>query len=213
MKILNFGFSFLLVLSFIQCTSEVDPVEESSLTYNIGDVGPAGGIVFYDKGETIDGWRYIEVAPNEFEDVQWGCFDQPIVDARDRAIGAGQKNTNAIVTFHDNLDDYYNQPEVCSSSNDGSVAAKLCADYTFGGFEDWFLPSSDEFLEMYNVLHLNGLGDFSVDRWIYWSSTEFKNESAEGDNVAIATDFETGGQSFLCKDCGFVAIVRPVRYF
>lgn len=208
MKILKFSICFILVLSFMQCSSDEESVEESIITYNIGDIGPAGGIVFYDKGEIVDGWRYMEVAPNEFEEVQWGCFNQPIIESRDRTIGAGQKNTNAIITFHNNLDDYYNQPEVCSTSNDGSVAAKLCADYTFGGFQDWFLPSSDEVLEMYNVLHLNGQGDFSFGRWTYWSSTE-----VEGDNVAIATDFETGDQGYLCKQCSEVAVARPVRYF
>ena len=30
--------------------------------YNIGDTGPAGGIVFYDKGRVSDGWRYLEAA-------------------------------------------------------------------------------------------------------------------------------------------------------
>jgi len=31
--------------------------------YKIGDTGPAGGIVFYDKTSYSDGWRYLEAAP------------------------------------------------------------------------------------------------------------------------------------------------------
>ena len=31
--------------------------------YRIGDTGPAGGLIFYDKGNNIGGWRYLEAAP------------------------------------------------------------------------------------------------------------------------------------------------------
>ena len=35
----------------------------STSQYQVGDIGPAGGCVFYDKGEYSDGWRYLEVSP------------------------------------------------------------------------------------------------------------------------------------------------------
>jgi len=40
--------------------------------YKIGDRGPAGGFVFYDKGDYSDGWRYLEVAPNDLGEAEWG---------------------------------------------------------------------------------------------------------------------------------------------
>lgn len=35
--------------------------------------GPAGGLIFYDKGSYSDGWRYLEAAPyDQSSDLTWG---------------------------------------------------------------------------------------------------------------------------------------------
>ena len=31
--------------------------------YKVGDTGPAGGLIFFDKGALTNGWRYLEAAP------------------------------------------------------------------------------------------------------------------------------------------------------
>jgi hypothetical protein len=48
-------------------------------------------------------------------------------------------------------------------------AAWICNELTVNGFDDWYLPSLDEALYMYNNLYLRGLGDLKTDR--YWTST------------------------------------------
>jgi hypothetical protein len=35
--------------------------------YRVGDIGPSGNFIFYDKGNNYDGWRYLEVAPENSE--------------------------------------------------------------------------------------------------------------------------------------------------
>lgn len=45
--------------------------------YDILDIGPAGGYIFYDKGYYSDGWRYLEAAPADLRVVA----GMPTVDA------------------------------------------------------------------------------------------------------------------------------------
>ena len=50
-----------------------------SAKYIVGGAGPAGGIIFYDKGEYSDGWRYLEAAPADLRVVA----GTPTVDKSD----------------------------------------------------------------------------------------------------------------------------------
>jgi hypothetical protein len=109
---------------------EQEIVEE--VTYDIGDTGPAGGIIFYDKGSESDGWRYLEAATSDQATSSlWGCYGTNIVGTS-TAIGTGAANTTAITTG-------------CTTGS----AAKYAADYTLNGYDDWFLPSKDELNQLY----------------------------------------------------------------
>ncbi|TVQ41632.1 MAG: hypothetical protein EA384_00035, partial [Spirochaetaceae bacterium] len=123
--------------------------------YQIGDIGPAGGIVFHDSNDYSDGWRYLEAAPASTEWVLkvWGGYGT-LVGGTATAIGTGAANTQAIV----------------GKLGEGDYAAKLCADLSYGGYSDWFLPSLYELDLMYQNLHLQGIGGFMSAH--YWSSSE-----------------------------------------
>jgi hypothetical protein len=67
--------------------------------YQIGDRGPAGGWIFYDKGIFSNGWRYLEAAPawTEFE-AEWGAYERD-VSGTSTAVGTGKRNTELIVAY------------------------------------------------------------------------------------------------------------------
>ena len=82
-------------------------------------------------------------------------------------------------------------------------AAAICAAYTGGSFNDWYLPSIEELNKMYLNLDQQGLGGFAIDG--YWSSTEFDF------NNAWFQSFYNGYQNFSSKTSD--GIVRAVRAF
>jgi hypothetical protein len=157
--------------------------------YRIGDTGPAGGIVFYDKGSYSDGWRYLEAAPSDQKGgIQW--YNGRGVDIKTgTAVGTGKANTEAIIT----------------AQGSGNYAATLCKNLSIGGFSDWFLPSTDELGLMYKNLKKAGLGGFGGS-W-HWSSSQ----GSGGEGVAWGQTFSTGNQSSIVKGKG--CIVRAVRAF
>jgi hypothetical protein len=152
--------------------------------------------IYHEDQDTDAGfpWRFLEVAPTSTEwlgvDIegnetgkQWGAREEVGPAATTKALGAGKANTTAIVAFHASLDSFYEAPyyEYC----DGTVAAKLCADLSYAGFDDWYLPSLDEAYLMYENLpkgvdepsgspiSLTGFSDGG-----YWSSSENDIHSA-----------------------------------
>jgi hypothetical protein len=125
--------------------------------YKIGETGLAGGIVFYDKGNYSDGWRYLEAAPasTEFSNISWGR-QNTFVRNTIRELGAGKRNTQ-IITEQYNIKGMYDLPP------------QLCANLNIGGYNDWFLPSREELNLIYRNLKIKDIGGFNTNA--YWSST------------------------------------------
>ena len=161
----------------------------SGKTYKIGDTGPAGGIVFYDRGFIEDGWRYLEAAPagKEFT-AKWDPSESNVAGTETK-VGSGKRNTELIVT----------------ALGENGKAAYLCANLNFNGYKDWFLPSKDELALMYNSLVRIGLGGFSTSD--YWSSSQ----SGSSKFIAWGQIFSDGTQDYYYKvrTCS----VRAVRAF
>lgn len=134
--------------------------------YKIGDKGPGGGIVFYDKLKDKEtkfdsDWRYLEGVLDGTE-LAWASknFTSKNILGLEIGMGAGKANTALIL-----------------AADPDAPAAKYCAEYRGGGFDDWFLPSSSElyFLakNMPNVFPA-GFLEFN------WASDQYDKGNANG---------------------------------
>jgi hypothetical protein len=157
-------------------------------TYKIGDKGPGGGIVFYDKYSTAGGWRYLEAAPVETE--QKNSWGDVTPNGTSPAIGDGKRNTQLIV-------------EALRNKKIGG-AAQYCDDLEYGGLTDWFLPSRDELNLMYQNLKEKGLDGFAGD--YYWTSSLYS------DAYPYYQRFNNGEQGYTSSRTNSYR-VRAIRQF
>jgi hypothetical protein len=165
-------------------------VTRIDFTYYVGAVGPAGGVIFYDKGNAVGGWQFLEAAPASTEfNVNWGAYEN-VVGNTQTAIGTGKRNTDLIVASLRRI-------------GEGGKAAQLCDNLVYGGYSDWFLPSRDELDAMYKNLKLKGWDAFGIG-W-YWSSSESDKR------YAFQQQFSDGGQGIYIKN--YTNSVRAIRAF
>jgi hypothetical protein len=125
--------------------------------YVIGQIGPAGGIVFYITNGGLNG---LEAAPvDQSGGAPWGCQGTLLL-VNGTAIGTGAQNT----------------ADILAGCPDLGIAARLADNYSLNGFNDWFLPSQDELNELY--LQRAVVGGFTTA--FFWSSSEGFAVSAWG---------------------------------
>lgn len=177
--------------------------EETDI-YLIGDEGIAGGTVFFDKGSYSNGWRYMEVATTDLSISEWGCSSE--MTASDNPfIGFGFYNSVKTANFHNALENYYINPGNCSALNNGTVISRTALLFDQEEHNDWFLPSEQELLLMYENLYLQNMGNIASAT--YWSSTEIDASTAKG------VDFATGEIISIAKNPASETRARAIRYF
>ncbi len=177
------------------------PVSNPTLTGNtcteqgpckVGDIGPAGGVVFYDGGTSRFWGRYLEAAPSSTEAVglPWKrlsvndrvnrmYYDTRSSTARlkrvaSKLIGAGQLNTTRIIRTYGR----------------GNYAARYAASLVVNGYDDWFLPSEDELEKMYTFMQTANTPIDPLKRSYYWSSSEYDYDNAWTVNFKDGQQFD-----------------------
>ena len=145
----------------IKYTSEISFTTGNYIT---GDIGPGGGLIFYDKGFFSDGWRYLEAAPLSIGSFPFGCQNLSISETISGEIGDGYAATNAIL----------NQ---CPELN---TAAHAAYNYSNNGLNDWFVPSKKEAYYMVKNLKLNNLGTSWGTYWEWYFTTSTQSWNPNG---------------------------------
>ena len=152
----------------------------------VGDIGPAGGLIFYDKGQFIDGWRYIEAAPNDLQIINGIPFADSFADGYVFTVWHRNTTTNVEV-FHVEgyvISDewlYVNGTTKYGSDCTGTAIGtgkqntyslydlvkgteKSAIQYTIelecNGFTDWFVPSIEELRVMKSNIY-----DYEPERY------------------------------------------------
>jgi hypothetical protein len=165
-----------------------DCAPPNTTVFQIGDKGPAGGIVFYLSDNS--GIHGLEAAPVDQTPPIWGCIGYSISGAQATAVGAGPTNTSAIVNAG------------CSDSN--TAAATIADTYSLNGYTDWYLPSKDELYLLYTFRENNpAVGGLLTG--LYWSSSEVDAGNAFAVSLGNGSQYSTG------KDIN--AQFRPIRSF
>jgi hypothetical protein len=162
----------------------------------IGDIGPGGGIVFYDAGSDQEWGRYLEVAPADWsgrrEDPKAVWCDQAaswVIPKVPSGEGIGEGLGNAERLF---------EIQRC----DPNTAMGMARDYLGAGLNDWYLPSKDEVLALYEARGKVG----GIDTAWLWTSTRSTS------TYAWSVMFMNKGN---LMSTGFPSLfqVRPIRAF
>jgi hypothetical protein len=182
--------------------------------YNVGDIGPGGGVVFYlhrngtftsigsDCGANC---KYLEFAPADLkggveDGFEWCSDTESELGVTALGIGTGMANTTTAAA-------------TCTSG-----AIQVAAEYVNNGKTDWHLPSRDELNELCKYAYQQTTGErlvdcvesgslrtgFSAD--IYWSSSE-----DPATTFAWFQAFTSDHQGGVSK--ALAGRVRPVRAF
>ena len=132
-----------------------------------------------------------------FNGYEWGCNGENVIGTDGTSIGSGLQNTMDITS------------QGCATEYGGITAAQAALNAEINGYSDWYLPSKDELVEIYNTIG-NGdpegnIGGFETSNPAYWSSSEYNND------YAWYVYFNNGVTSYSNK---YYAIrVRVIRAF
>ena len=187
-------------------------------------------------------YRYIEVAPEDIM-VQFGyyCADDPTTDASQATqvvtkdnfvVGTGKANTDILVSTM-NGHTYATATKTKTTLTTGEEKEKTtfgatiseyavtkCDSYSYGGYDDWFMPSMAELLLC--IPYKDQLKLTTKDNGCYMSSTESGGFNVQAYSFVKNTSYNAprlDGSTAAASAAGtgdtitYARYVRPIRYF
>ena len=148
---------------------------------SVGDYAQGGVVFWVDPSDSTKG--LVCAISDQSSAVSWNGGNPTFPsNATNTAVGAGSSNTDQIISaFGLDGNDY---------------AARLAYNFNGGGYNDWFLPSRDELLEIYankstvnSSCISNGGDSLSENDW-YWSSSV----SSTDQSLVWEVDMSNGNQ-------------------
>ncbi|MBE6236802.1 MAG: DUF1566 domain-containing protein [Bacteroidales bacterium] len=129
----------------------------------------AGGIVFYTSDGGIHG-LVVHPAAIGASAMNWGpSIPSNFAAGTSADIYKGKKNTEDLLTQVANSKDNYPYEH----ETPAELCANLVSEQDGISYNDWFLPSQNELVELFKVKASVAQAGFSVPANNYWSSTEF----------------------------------------
>jgi hypothetical protein len=196
----------------------------------VGDIGPGGGIIFYAANTTAKEFTYyrsatdsgvkayyLELAPkSDFVGYTWGSISIDVLETSD-AIGTGRKNTLQILEQNPTAPAALNSRDYVTTVNYGGGTVR--------NYNDWFLPSKGELVELYKAYKADvaAAKQAVIDAedyerifkdlvvYTYWSSTQSNVTTAlavDLNNPSTVADSE-----LLYARKNTTQRIRPIRAF
>jgi hypothetical protein len=171
----------------------------------VGDIGPAGGVIFIDTSTASSNGRIFEAAPQN-----WSGSDDLASVAQFCTGGAA---ATANITSGSQIGIGWG--ETLTANFDAGCtggAAQVAADLNLNGYSDWFVPSENEAVQLYTYRNQVGLiqlgSNWSTGNWGYWTSTE--NSASVMRIISNASGWSIGNGD---KSQANKFMLRPVRSF
>jgi Divergent InlB B-repeat domain len=95
-----------------------------------------------------------------------------VVDQADDSAAATWFDGSFVVTNAQSLTDGLTNTEtIVAAQGSGTYAAEICVESGAGGYADWYLPASSEWIEIASEVASQGINNFNAGD--YWTSSEY----------------------------------------